>query len=87
MGLRPETSLTQEVFPNDSFNQEKRLRVSGTLSVIQLPSGVKQSDGEAFVFAIGDACNTDQAKMAAHAGEHGELVANNIQVRSALNYP
>ena len=31
------------------------------------------------VFAIGDCCNFPQHKMAAHAGDHGETVADNIK--------
>lgn len=35
-------------------------------------------EGLSNVFAIGDCANVPQEKMAAHAGDHGELVVKNL---------
>ena len=37
-----------------------------------------QLSGHTNIFAVGDCCNTDEHKMAAFAGAHGETVAKNI---------
>ena len=34
--------------------------------------------GHTNIFAVGDCCNTEEHKMAAFAGAHGETVAKNI---------
>ena len=36
--------------------------------------------GQEDAYAIGDCCDYDQEKMAAHAGDHGTLVADNINL-------
>ena len=37
-----------------------------------------QVPGLSNIFAVGDCCNTDEHKMAAFAGAHGDTVAKNI---------
>ena len=67
-GLRPNISLTKSVFGDNKLDEFGRLKVDEILQVI----------GEDSVYAIGDCCNTDEEKMAAHAGNHGEAVAANL---------
>ena len=67
-GLAPNTNLTKEIFGEDKFDDQKRLKVTDRLQV----------EGYTNVFAIGDCANTPEHKMAAHAANHAQLVVSNL---------
>ncbi len=66
----PLTHLLPSLFAtgSDKVDEKGLVRVTPELQV----------EGLEDVYAIGDCCNTDQEKMAAHAQDHGECVGQNI---------
>jgi len=68
IGFTPQNELLNKVFSSEFFDEHKRIKVDPYLEVCKLND----------VFAIGDCCDTDEHKMAAHANNHGALVADNI---------
>lgn len=68
IGLKPNTQLLRTILGDGKIDENNRVKVTAELLV----------DGTDKVYAIGDCCNTAQEKMAAHAQNHGETVAENI---------
>ena len=64
-GLRQDMSLTLTVNCHEEYYSNQ---VNDYLQV----------SGQKNIFAVGDCCNTQEHKMAAFAGAHGETVARNI---------
>lgn len=66
-GLGPRTDLTEKIFDSSKFDSRK-LKVTPELLV----------EGYDNVYAMGDCCNTQEEKMAAHCAYHAQTVATNI---------
>eukprot|EP00095_Tigriopus_kingsejongensis_P009078 maker-scaffold742_size103727-snap-gene-0.21 protein:Tk09078 transcript:maker-scaffold742_size103727-snap-gene-0.21-mRNA-1 annotation:"hypothetical protein BRAFLDRAFT_206528" len=67
-GLKSDLSLKPN-FPGETWDEHNCLRVDPRTMAVE---------GFAQVFAIGDCSNVPQEKMAAHAGDQGEVVVKNI---------
>ncbi len=70
IGMKTTTGLTSTLF---DLNERGQIRVQPDLRVV----------GQEEAYAIGDCCDFDQEKMAAHAEDHGKLVADNINLALA----
>lgn len=67
IGMKIQTELSSQVF---DLNELGHIKVLPDLRVA----------GHEDAYAIGDCCDWKQEKMAAHAADHGTLVANNINL-------
>jgi len=68
IGLPPNTQSIRQLVTEDQIDEAGRIKVNQYLQV----------SGHSHIFAVGDCCNTEEHKMAAFAGAHGETVARNI---------
>jgi len=68
IGLPPNKASVKSLVPSDQIDDNGRIKVNEFLQV----------SGHTNIFAVGDCCNTEEHKMAAFAGAHGETVAKNI---------
>ncbi|XP_059081447.1 ferroptosis suppressor protein 1-like isoform X2 [Tigriopus californicus] len=67
-GLKADLSLKSN-YPEGTLDNENRLKVNAQTMEVE---------GLSNVFGIGDCANVPQEKMAAHAGDQGELVVKNL---------
>lgn len=68
VGLPPNRESITKLVTSDQIDDNGRIKVNEFLQV----------SGHSNIFAVGDCCNTEEHKMAAFAGAHGETVARNI---------
>jgi len=68
VGLPPNRDSISKLVTSDQIDENGRIKVNEFLQVPGLSN----------IFAVGDCCNTDEHKMAAFAGAHGDTVAKNI---------
>jgi len=68
IGLPPHKESIRNLVAAEHIDEEGRIKVNEYL----------QLSGHNNIFAVGDCCNTQEHKMAAFAGAHGETVARNI---------
>ena len=73
MGAPPATPELARLLPAASIDEKGRVVVDELLGVQGCPG----------VFGLGDCCNTQEHKMAAHAGAHSDVVVKNIQLEAA----
>ena len=67
-GLPPNRGSVQQLVSSEYIDEAGRIKVYKFLQV----------EGLTKIYAVGDCCNTQEDKMAAFAGKHGETVAANI---------
>ena len=67
IGMKIQTELSSQLF---DLNEMGHIKVLPDLRVV----------GQEDAYAIGDCCDFKQEKMAAHAADHGKLVADNINL-------
>jgi len=68
VGLPPNKESISSLLTSEHIDEHGRIKVNEFLQV----SGISN------IFAVGDCCDTEEHKMAAFAGAHGETVAKNI---------
>merc|ERR1711953_312723 len=76
IGLPPHKESIRNLVTAEQIDEEGRIKVNDFLQV---------SDHQN-IFAVGDCCNTQEHKMAAFAGAHGETVARNI-IKEVMGCP
>lgn len=77
IGLPPNTKEAARLLPDSCIDEKGRVKVDDYLGVSGCPG----------VFALGDICNTEEHKMAAHAGAHADTVVGNIVLGAGGRQP